>query len=164
MVYHNRESGWQLDGQSPAWFLSDQPEKSIPVKSAPEYPAVCLDTYKTFYFDFEAGLDDNDGLSPETPKQTLNEASILTAKYGGEGLRLLFKAGSTFYGNLILGGFAAQDDRPLIVDRYPEEADTFPKLIGGGDIIRVKTGNVRIYHLEITGKYAYRGIFCAPDK
>lgn len=164
MVYHDRENGWQLGEQSPAWFLTEQPKSYLPVKSAPKYPTVCADTYKTFYFDFEAGLDDNDGLTPETPKQSLNEASTLATKYGGEGLRLLFKAGSTFYGNLVLGDFDAPEDRPVIIDRYPEHAEQYPTLTGGGDVIRVKVGNVRIYHLEVTGKYAYRGIFCAPVK
>ncbi len=162
MVYYDRERGWQLGEQSPAWFLEKQPSDYIPVKSAPEYPPVCTDSYKTFYFDFEAGLDDNDGLTPDTPKQTLNAASALATRYGGEGLRLLFKAGSTFYGNLVLGGFTAQDDRSVIIDRYPEGTDLYPILTGGGDVIRVTTGNVRIYHLEVTGKNAYRGIFCAP--
>lgn len=162
MIYHDRERGWQLDEQSPAWFLTDQPSITIPIRSAPQYPDVCTDSYKTFYFDFEAGLDDNDGLSPETPKQTLKEASALATKYGGEGLRLLFKGGSTFYGNLLLGSFAAREDRPLIIDRYPEQTDLYPCFTGGGDVIRVEVGNVRIYHLEVTGKYAYRGIFCAP--
>lgn len=162
MVYHDRENGWQVNGQNPAWFLQPASEY-MPVKSAPAYPPIETEDYKTFYFDFEEGLDGNDGLSPESPKQTLREASALAALYGGEGLRLLFKAGSTFYGNLVLDGFEAPDDRPLIIDRYPEDTDLYPVLTGGGDVIRVTKGNVRIYHLEVTGKYAYRGIFCAPN-
>ena len=95
MVYHDRENGWQVNGQSPAWFLQPTSEY-MPVKSAPAYPPIETEDYKTFYFDFEEGLDGNDGLSPESPKQTLREASAHAAVYGGEGLRLLFKVGSTF--------------------------------------------------------------------
>ena len=164
MVYHDREFGWQVNGQSPAWFLQDQPSNYIPIKSAPDYPSVQIDSYKTFYFDFEKGLDDNDGLSPESPKQTLSAASAIAQRYGGDGLRLLFKAGSTFFGNLVIGGFDAPQDRPVIIDRYPEQTELYPKLTGGGDVVRISSGNVRVYNLEVTGKSAYRGIFCAPVK
>ena len=162
MVYYDRNHGWHVNGQGPAWFLEHRPSEYVPVKSAPDYPPVRADSCMTFYFDSEEGSDDNDGLSPECPKQTLTEASALAERFGGEGLRLLFKAGSTFTGNLVLGGFNASPDRPVIVDRYPEGTDLYPILTGGGDVIRITTGNVRVYHLEVTGKDAYRGIFCAP--
>lgn len=162
MVSYDSDHGWVLGQQSPAWFLNHQPSEYIPLKSAPQYPSVCTDAYTTFFFDSEEGSDDNDGLSPEAPKKTLKEASTVAERHGAKGLRLLFKAGSSFTGNLVLGGFEASPEQPVIIDRYPEQSDLYPKLEGDGDVVRITTGNVRIYHLEITGVRAYRGIFCAP--
>lgn len=163
MIFHDSQKGWILPGRDLKDFFGKETMAVIDEAIPPQYGKISTDDYQTFYFDSLLGYDDNDGLSPETAKQTLTEASRIAQLHGAEGIRLLFKAGATFPGNLVLRGFEASDERPVLVDKYPEDSANLPKLAGDGDVVRIMVGNVRVYNLEVTGPTAYRGIYCKPE-
>lgn len=78
------------------------------IQSSPAAPA--------FYVD-PAGSDDNTGLSPDTPWQTLAKVNSETIPAG---YRVLFKGGATFNGNLVLreGQHFGTPEDPIVFDSY----------------------------------------------
>lgn len=68
------------------------------LNSKSEYPT----DGTVFYFDAENGRDDNDGLSPETAKKSLEAVQFLLAKAGDT---VLFKRGQHFNGSMRPGCF-----------------------------------------------------------
>lgn len=164
MIFHDSKRGWILPGRELRDFFGQKTMKVIADADAPKYKNISVDDYQTYYFDSILGYDGNDGLSPENAKQTLTEASRIAELHGAEGIRLLFKAGAGFVGNLILRGFEAKESRPVVIDKYPAGSTDLPKLTGDGDVVRIMVGNVRVNNLEVTGPTAYRGIYCVPEK
>ena len=162
--YKNNVNPQIEEGELYSFFEIDTPVYED-VVYAPNYPAVDKTKYVTYYFDGGAGDDQNDGLTEATPKRTLKEAAKI-AKISDDthAVKILFKAGERYEGSLVLGGFHANEKTPLIVGRYPTNATEFPVLEGEGNVLTIGVGNVRIYDLEITGKNAYRGVWCAPEQ
>ena len=162
--YHNNIHPKLQEGELYSFFEIDTPMYEE-IKYAPDYPAVDLSKYTTYYFDAETGDDENDGLTENTPKRTLAEASkIAKLSSATVAVRILLKAGQRHDGNLILSEFAANEETPLIVDKYPQNASALPVLDAEGNVVTVSVGNVRLYNLEVTGQDAYRGIWCVPEK
>ena len=131
---------------------------------------VDVSNYKTYYFDSKNGDDSNSGRSVLVPKKTLSAASEIAALANENyPIRLLFKRGSEFFGRLVLTGFTATADKPLIVSDYGNDSSPSPKFLGlssdtssSYEVVRLTESNTRISNLEITDKYAYQGInICA---
>ena len=163
MIEYVKGEGWILTGEDKIDLFSGE-EKQEKILHAPEYPTVDTTKYTDYYFDAEDGYDEFDGLTPLTAKQSLAEAARLCANVkAGDKIRLLFKKGSKFYGNLVLAGGTPSEEFPLIVDSYGD-GDGYPVIEGNDSVVRVNISNVRIYRLEVTGKTAYRGIHVLPDK
>lgn len=145
-------------------------EKDTLVSSELNYAQVDLSTYKTYYFDAQNGKDNNNGLSKDAPKSSIDqiEAIALTADENNH-IRILLKKGSVFDGNILLSNFKSTKNKPLIVDSYGE-GEKYPKIIGYGSdaninaVITVNDDNIRIYNLEITGPTAYQGIYVLPKE
>lgn len=128
--------------------------------------------YTTYYFDGTNGDDTKSGRSELAPKKSLEEMSELAAKASGDRpIRILLKRGSVFDGKLLLGGYEATEEKPLVIDVYGDENDPIPKLIGTNTdtdtayaVVRLTEGNTRIRNLEITDPYAYQGIYVKPTE
>jgi len=148
----------------------DNAPETVDAVIAPEYAAVDLNGYNTYYFHAEDGSDSNEGTAQNAPKKTLSAAAELAAQATeSRPIRLLFGRGSRFEGNLTLAGYAASEAKPLILDAYGE-GEKYPVIAGWGSdtdinaVIKVEGGNTRIYNLEITGPTAYQGIYVQPSK
>lgn len=128
--------------------------------------------YTTYYFDGTNGNDSKSGKSELAPKRSLSEMAEIAAKATAERpIRILLKRGSTFEGKLLLGGYEATAEQPLVLDAYGDGADPLPKLTGTNTdtdtryaVVRLTEGNTRIYNLEITDPYAYQGIYVKPTE
>ena len=131
------------------------------ISDYPDYDEVDMTGYTVYYFDSVNGNDENDGLSEESPKQTLAAANRIIAKTReGTPVRVAFKAGSAYDGVLRVGAFTATEEKPLIVDSYGATDKTpYPVFSGAPSAVEVTAGNVRICGLEITNKNAIRGIY-----
>lgn len=143
----------------------EKPEEKATVyldtTKASDYAEVTdFSAYTTYYFDSEAGNDANDGLSETSPKATLQSASATVRRAKTDApLRVLFKAGSTFNGELTLEGFTAAESTPLIVDAYGKEGEKqYAVISGGSTLVTVKGENVRVSGLELTSPNGKRGI------
>ncbi len=68
---------------------------------------------KTFYFDSEGGLDENDGLSEATAWRSLDKANQVPA---GPGDKVLFKRGGIWRGSLIPK--SGEEGRPILYSSY----------------------------------------------
>ena len=152
----------------------------IEPNKAPVYASISEETlkndYKTFYFDAVSGDDENAGTSENDPKQSLSEVAEIIAEFGERyPIRLLFKRGVTFYGNLKLSGYEATETHPFIVDAYGE-GDEYPVIHGDGtsatdvgtldkaNVVHIQEGNTRVLNLEITGSDSTRGVYIFPRK
>ncbi len=129
-----------------------------------------LPDYLTYYFDAENGNDANSGTSESAPKQSLEAISAAAATATAENpVKLLFKKGSRFEGNLTLAGYDSTEKRPLVLDSYGE-GEGYPVFEGWGTdteinaVLSVKDDNITIRNLEITGPTAYQGIYVLPAK
>lgn len=121
--------------------------------------------YTTFYFDGTSGNDKNSGKNELAPKKSLAEvarlASTATEDYP---VRILLKRGTEFSGRLILTGYTATAEKPLVISDYGS-ASAMPKLTGIRndtdtvyEVVKVTESNTRIFNLEVTDPYAYQGI------
>lgn len=131
------------------------------VTDYPEYAEVDLSDYTVYYFDGVNGSDENDGLSEESPKNSLGAANRLIAKVRADRpVKILFKAGSVYEGVLNAGKFKATEEKPLIIGSYGATAEVkYPVFKGAPSCVEVTEGNVRISGLEITNPNAIRGIY-----
>ena len=163
MIEYKKGEGWLLTGEDKIDLFEGEPVKEK-VLHAPDYPKADLSKYVTYYFDSEDGYDESDGLTPSTAKKSIEEAericSTVTEK---DKVRLLFKKGCNFTGNFKIAGASACDEYPLILDSYGN-GDGYPVFYGDNSVLEVNVSNIRLYHLEVTGPKAYRGIHIAPDK
>ena len=138
---------------------------------APSPATIDYADYKTYYFDYEAGKDNNSGLSEISPKKSLSElASLVKTVTAETPVRICLKRGATFYGNVILNGYEATEEKPLVIDAYGDEDDGYPIVYGTGSetainaVIKINEGNIRIANLEVTGPTAYQGIYAVPAR
>ncbi len=122
--------------------------------------------YQTYYFDSKVGSDENDGLSQNAPKQSLEEINRLILEVTEETpVKFLIKAGSEYEGQLYVAEFEASEEAPLIIDTYAaSDNNKYAKIVGLDDSSCVVVGNsnVRISGLECTGQKTYRGIEVKP--
>lgn len=152
----------------------DSPENVVEVDtkyedlgSSQDYPEISESIkYQTYYFDSKTGKDENDGLSKNAPRQSLEEMNRLILTITKEmPVKILIKAGSEYEGQLYVAEFEASEEAPLIIDTYAtSDKNKYAKIIGEEDsaCVIVRNGNVRISGLECTGQKAYRGIEVKP--
>ena len=144
---------------------NNKPKEEVVIPTYTEPTTIDYTGYNTFYFDGNGGNDANSGKSQLSPKKSLEEmtkiASTATADYP---VRILLKRGSTFDGKLILTGYTALKEKPLIVSDYGTH-ESMPKLVGVNkdtdtlySVIKLTESNTRISNLEITDPFAYQGI------
>ncbi len=146
----------------------------VDLPSTPTYQAIdeqTLASYRTFYFDSVFGNDSNNGRSIDAPRKTLSGLPQIFSTHGKEGsIRLLLKRGSTFSGNVILGGYSSSEERPFIVDAYGEgnlpiiEGNCTDAQMLTNAVIKIQEPYTRIYHIEVTGPTCTRGIYVMPRK
>ena len=109
---------------------NNKPKEEVVIPTYTEPTTIDYTGYNTFYFDGNGGNDANSGKSQLSPKKSLEEmtkiASTATADYP---VRILLKRGSTFDGKLILTGYTALKEKPLIVSDYGTH-ESMPKLVG----------------------------------
>ncbi|MDQ8005879.1 MAG: sialate O-acetylesterase [Pedobacter sp.] len=111
------------------------------------------DVANTYYIDADNGSDNNDGLSTTTAWQSLTKVNAVNLVAGS---KLLFKAGSSWIGQLAPSGSGVAGN-PIIIDQY----GTGPKPIIHGNGL-VGTGTIKLYNqsfweinnLEITNTSA----------
>ena len=112
------DDGKQDGGDTPAPAATEY----IGKLSSPDYAAITAENeakYAVYYFDGEAGNDANNGASAENAKQSLAEANAIAKSVTqNKPVKLLFKAGTTFYGTLTLENFEAAEETPLLVGVY----------------------------------------------
>lgn len=124
-------------------------------------PVIDLRKYTNYYFDSMNGNDDFDGTTPAQAKKSLDSLKRLIKRH--EHIRVLFKRGSIFNGNLVIENIHSSSDYPLIIDCYGEDAK-LPLIVGDESVVHIKESHVRVAHLEIMGPRAYRGIHITPTK
>ncbi len=144
---------------------NNKPKEEVVIPTYTEPTTIDYTGYNTFYFDGNGGNDANSGKSQLSPKKSLEEmtkiASTATADYP---VRILLKRGSVFEGKLVLTGYSALKEKPLIVSDYGTH-ESMPKLVGVNkdtdtlySVIKLTESNTRISNLEITDPFAYQGI------
>lgn len=118
-------------------------------------------SYMTYYFDSEKGNDQNDGLSENAPKQTVEEANrIISACREEVPIKILFKAGTKYEETLKVVSFKAKEDAPLQIGVYGETADKkYAVFSAAPNCVEISGSNVRVSGLELTCPTAYRGFY-----
>lgn len=77
-------------------------------------PSSVSDNVAIYYVDADAGSDENDGITAETPWKSLEKVNAVELKPGWQ---VLFKAGSVYNGQLRPTG-SGEIDNPIIIDKY----------------------------------------------
>lgn len=158
--------------------ITSEPLKTtyLEIEEAPNYLTISeskLNEYKTFYIDSIGGDDANAGTSTNAPLKSIASIHSIITKYGSlQPLRILLKRGSSFTGNIVLAGYEASEEYPLILDAYGDKKDGYPIINGVGNdatiltnaIIWLQEDNTRIMNLELTGPQNSRGIYVLPRK
>lgn len=126
---------------------------------SPTYGKVDESGYKIWYF-ADDGDDANDGLSESSPKKTISAANAVVDALSQEYVptKLLFKKGSVFAdGYLDLSGYAAEKDKPLIVDSYG--TGDLPEIEAGNRpyAVYVTAGNTRVFNIALSNKTGETG-------
>lgn len=137
----------------------DDADKTVykDVVPSPACPQIDENDYTVYYFDAEGGNDNFGGLSANSAKKSLRALSELVSTVTSP-TKILLKAGSEFHGHIVLDGYVATAEKPLIIDRYGAQ-DALPLIVADADQgVHVLGENVRIAHLEITNKTGLRGI------
>lgn len=113
---------------------------------------------RTYYFDSIHGADENDGLSKEAAKKSL-EAMNELVPFCCPGDRILVACGSVYHGKLLLDGFHADQERPIYFGVYGDGAK--PIIDGNGEncAVEIKDGYLVFDGLEIINKKGVMGIF-----
>ena len=97
-------------------------------------------TRRTYYVSSSAGSDLNDGLTPETPFQTIDKLNTLNFVPGDY---ILFKTGDTFVGMLRPSG-SGTEGAPIVVSSYgegerpvlqPDPEGVFEYALGAGSVV-----------------------------
>lgn len=127
----------------------------VEVPSAPVYKTVDYGDYSVYYFDGENGDDANDGKSEASAKKTLAAASVLVNGSTGP-LKILFKGGTSFNGQLILEKFTSSEEKPLYVGSYGEGRAAINGT--GGSAVYLLGDNARIFDLEVSNPTGTQGI------
>lgn len=108
----------------------------------------------TYYVDSEEGSDENDGRSADAAWKTLDKVN---ANQYAPGDKILFKAGTSYTGALVLTGDGTEE-APIIVDMYGEGDK--PAIHGEGQVrhtVHLKNVNyVTVRNLEITNNSTER--------
>lgn len=129
------------------------------ISAAPEPAEISEEGYTVYYFDAENGSDANSGLSEREAKQTLGEANALIKKVRPSSpVKILFKGGDTFAGELKIAGYSASESAPLMLSSYGESR----ALIDGGgneQAISVTGGNLRLSGLEVVNETGMKGVY-----
>ncbi len=134
------------------------------VTKSPDYAKISdetLATYTTYYFNNSNDASDaKAGTSKENPKKSLEEAErIISEVKAGVPTRILFKAGSSWSGELEIKGFEAAEATPLLVGVYDVSDEAkYAKIEGGTTLITVQGSNVRVSGFEVTSPQGKRGI------
>lgn len=102
------------------------------------------DAELTYFFDYSQGNDRNEGLSPESPWQSLARASSVVYLPGS---KIFFKSGETWHGTLRLHG-SGSEGNPVTVDKYG--SGDLPKLLGPGTYLSNALEMVNTEWWEIT--------------
>lgn len=119
---------------------------------------VAKGTSRTYYVSSSTGSDLNDGLSPETPFQTIGKLNTLTFVPGD---RILFKTGDTFVGMFRPKGSGAEG-APIVAASYgdgkrpviqPDPKGVFNYALGAGAVVTRKVNGAiwleNVDHWEI---------------
>lgn len=132
---------------------------------SPSYAEVDESGYTVYYFSAE-GNDANDGLSESSPKQTVAAANAVVDALAENytPTKLLFERGSVFTdGTLELTGYAAAEEKPLIVDAYGEGDRPAIRLDGAAHVIYVTASNTRVFNMEVSNKTGQVGIHVVAE-
>lgn len=125
-------------------------------------------TYTTYYFDSVSGNDQNSGELESSPLSSLSKAKELIATATESNpIKILFKAGSAYAEPFEISGFAATEEKPLIIGVYGQSSDAqyVSFTCNGTDsyaCVKITAGNVRISGFEcysVSGRY---GILVSP--
>lgn len=161
---HNNSSS--IESSSSSEIVETQYEDTPTIPTYDYYPK-SFEGYRTYYFDGTNGNDNNDGLSEVSAKKTLSALPNIVTRFGKEyPLRILLKRGTSFQGNIVLGGYNASNDKPFVFKDYGD-ADTLPKINGVGSdtsiltnfVIRIEESNTIVENIEVTGPTCTRGIY-----
>ena len=118
---------------------------------SPACPQIDESGYTVLYFDDESGNDANDGHTETTAKKSLHALTEAVSAVRAP-TKILLKAGVRFDGHIVLDGYSATAEKPLIIGRYGSETER-PLIVSDADqAIHVLGENVRISDLEISNK------------
>lgn len=117
--------------------------------------------YTTYYFDSERGNDQNDGLSQNKAKKTVEEANrIIAACVEETPTKILFKAGTKYTSTLKAVSFKAKAESPLQIGVYgATEEKPYAMISASPNCVDVSGSNIRISGLELTCPTADRGFY-----
>ena len=137
------------DNSSSSDSVPSKPVVNTVYEEIPQYPKysdVDMQGYTVYYFDSEAGDDDNDGLSKQSPKRTAGAAARVIAKVNeASPSAILFKAGSSYDTVLKAEKFEATEEKPLIISVYDAtEQEKYARFSAAPNCVEVTAGNVRI--------------------
>lgn len=106
---------------------------------------------QTYYFDAIAGNDNNDGLSPELPFETLDKLNDIQIKSGD---RILLANGSTFIGHIPVLGFFGEAGLEITNYKPPSSSSQVrPRIDASGYVSGIyieNSSNISISNLSIT--------------
>lgn len=147
-------------GGAPADNGTDVEYEDVPAPAS--YAAISSDiSYTTYYFDSENGNDQNDGLTENSPKQTVDAANrIIDGCTEEVPTQILFKAGSEYASTLKVISFAAKEESPLLIGVYgATEDEPYALFSAEQNCVEVSGSNVRISGLELACPTAFRGFY-----
>jgi len=122
-------------------------------------PEPQLNEYTTYYFDAQGGLDENDGLTQNSPKKSIDEIEkIISQSTNGQGVKIALKGGAKFKGDLTIDG-VADENHPIIITSY---GNGLAVIDGENEVLKITCSNVVVDGVEVTGVKALRGIFVQP--
>ncbi len=136
------------------------------VTYSPDYDEISTASYITYYFDSVNGNDANDGLSADTPKQSVAAANgVISGSNADEAVQVLFKCGSVYNTTLRVANFDAAEETPLIVGTYGKtESAQYATFSGAPYCVEISGSNVRVSGLEVTNPSATRGMYVHTAK
>ena len=106
---------------------------------------------QTYYFDAIAGNDNNDGLSPELPFESLDKLNDIQLKSGD---RILLANGSTFIGHIPVLGFFGEAGLEITNYKPPSSSSQVrPRIDASGYVSGIyieNSSNISISNLSIT--------------
>ena len=112
--------------------------------------------YKTYYVDSQTGSDANNGLTSESPFQTLDKVSNMVKE---PATKVLFKSGAVFKGTLTLKDLKGTPEKPFIVDIYGGSERARFEGTGGEQVVLIQDDNIRFRNIFVTNKTGKRGMY-----